>query len=253
MGGADVPAAGQRGEPADVHAHEPGKDLGLHIAKHREPGSELLDGAVPLAQLNTGKGGRERRLGFDGGCGGNEIIAAQGLGQRFGAVCNVRSGFVDLRRVAALHVSEALDGEGPHGVRARHFLELLEGKCGDIEVVVAQARLTLRAEDITACGTACPCAGPGHTLDFDHTGTGQMVQVPPHGRRREAQQVPELGGADRSVLQDGGQDPVPGALIGVSHRTGGRPATVCGSLGGSLPGKGHSSSIAHGIHNTMLS
>jgi hypothetical protein len=57
-----------------------------------------------------------------------------------------------------------------------------------------------------------------------------MVQVPPHRRRSESQQVAEFSGADGSVFQDGREDPVAGALVGVSHRTGGQGAAVCGSL-----------------------
>jgi hypothetical protein len=55
------------------------------------------------------------------------------------------------------------------------------------------------------------------------------------------------------VLQDGGQDPVPRALVGVSHRTSGRAAAVCGGLRGPVPDEGHSSSVGHGIHNTIVS
>jgi hypothetical protein len=80
-----------------------------------------------------------------------------------------------------------------------------------------------------------------------------MVQVPAYCCRRKAEQVAEFGSADGSVFQDGREDAVPGALISVGHRTGGQRAAVCGSLGGPVPGKGHSSSIAHGIHNTIMS
>ena len=49
-----------------------------------------------------------------------------------------------------------------------------------------------------------------------------MVQVPAHGSRRESEQVAEFGGTDRPVLQDRRKDAVPGALIRIGHRTGGR-------------------------------
>jgi hypothetical protein len=57
-----------------------------------------------------------------------------------------------------------------------------------------------------------------------------MVQVPPHCRRSESQQVAEFSGADGSMFQDGREDSVPRALIGINYRTGGQGATVCGSL-----------------------
>jgi hypothetical protein len=80
-----------------------------------------------------------------------------------------------------------------------------------------------------------------------------MVQVPSYRRRSEPEEVPEFSGTDWSMFQDGREDAVPGTLVGVSHRTSGRTAAVIGSLRGPVSCKRRSSSVGHGIHNTIVS
>lgn len=69
----------------------------------------------------------------------------------------------------------------------------------------------------------------------------------------KAEEVAEFGGADRTVLQNCAEDPVTGTLVCVSHRNGGDVAALGGGARRPVPGKRHSSSIGHGIHNTIMS
>ena len=138
VGGADVASARQRGEAPHVDADQPGKGLGFSIAENRELRCELLDGAVPLAQLDAGERCRERRFGFNGGCGGHETVTAQRCGQCLRPCGDIRSGGVDLRRVAAFHVGKALDGELPDRVGSGDLAKALQGQAGNIKVVIAK-------------------------------------------------------------------------------------------------------------------
>lgn len=235
---------GQGGKPAYVHSHQPREDFRFDVAENREAGGELLDGAVALAELHAGKRRGQGCLGLDGGGGCHEVVAAEGGRQGGGAVPDVRTGFFHFGRVAPFHVREPLLGERPYGVGAGHLLQLLEGKCCNVQVVIAQAGLALRAEDVAACGPAGTCSRLGNPLDLDNAGPGQVVEVAPDSGRGEPKHVPQLGRTDGTVFQDGSKDPVPGALVGVRHRTG---------RSGTRPGNRHSGSVGHGIHNTIMS
>ena len=118
-------------------------------------------------------------------------------------------------RVAALHVGEPLDGELPHGLGAGRLAEPAQRHGGDVEVVVAQVRLALGAQDVAAGGPSGAGAGAGHPLDLDHAGAREVVEVAADGGRGEAQEVAEFGGADGSMLQHGVQDAVTRTLFGV--------------------------------------
>ena len=65
MGSTDMPPAGQRGEAAHVNAYQAGENFSFHVAEHRELGSQLLNGAVPLAELDAGECTGKGRLGFN--------------------------------------------------------------------------------------------------------------------------------------------------------------------------------------------
>jgi hypothetical protein len=80
-----------------------------------------------------------------------------------------------------------------------------------------------------------------------------MVKMPSDGRRCEAEHVAQFRGTDGSMFQNGTQHAVPGALVCIRHRQGGDVAALSGGAWRPVPGKRHSSSIAHGIHNTIMS
>ncbi|GIU57834.1 hypothetical protein NicSoilC12_35830 [Arthrobacter sp. NicSoilC12] len=209
---------------------------------------------------------------------GDEPVAAQRRGESLGAGRDVRSGLLDLRRVAALHVGEPLDGELPYGLGAGRLAESAQRHGGDVEVVVAQVRLALGAQDVAAGGPSGAGTGAGNPLDLDHSRAREVVQVAAHGGRSEAQEVAEFGCADGSVFQHRVQDAVARALFGVVRvGAGGRgngvrngrhvcpgrpdargtgPGRDRGSSGSGRRASGHSGSRhrgAHGIHNTIMS
>jgi hypothetical protein len=53
VGGADVLAVGQGGQPLHVYPEQFGERLGLGLAQLREPSGDVLYRTVPLAQLLT--------------------------------------------------------------------------------------------------------------------------------------------------------------------------------------------------------
>jgi len=54
VGGADVVAGSQGGEPLDVDAQHLGEQVGLGLAQLGVEGGDVADGAVALAQLDRG-------------------------------------------------------------------------------------------------------------------------------------------------------------------------------------------------------
>ncbi len=80
-----------------------------------------------------------------------------------------------------------------------------------------------------------------------------MIQVAADRSRGEAQQVSEFGSADGPVLQNGAEDAVPGALVCVRCRTGSGMGALRSGPWCRVPGKRRSCSVAHGIHNTIMS
>jgi hypothetical protein len=98
---------------------------------------------VSLAELDAGERCRQGCLGFDRGCGCDEAVAAQQLGEHLGAGRDVRTGLLDNRSVAAFHFSEALDGELPHRFGSGHLAEPLQCNGGDVEIVVSESGLAL--------------------------------------------------------------------------------------------------------------
>ncbi len=53
VGGADMTALREGGEPADVDADQTGKQFGFSVTKNGKFRGELLDGAMALAQLDA--------------------------------------------------------------------------------------------------------------------------------------------------------------------------------------------------------
>jgi hypothetical protein len=135
--------AGQRGEAAHVNAYQAGENFGFHVAEHRELGSELLNRAVALAELDAGKGSGEGRLGFNGSGGRDVAVPREGRGQGPRPCSDVSPGCFDFRRIAAFHIGETLDGELADSFGTSRILELLECRAGNVQIVIAEARLAL--------------------------------------------------------------------------------------------------------------
>ena len=156
--------------------------------------------------------------------------------------------------VAVFHLGKAFDGELPHCFGSGHLAKALQRNGGDVEVVVAERGLPLRAEDVATRRSARPRACAGNALDLDDAVAGQVVQVAADGGRSEAEKVTELGGTDGTVLQDGVTHAVPRALVSVGrmHRCEGRRRHLRHPRR-ALPGKGGRGRWAHGIHNTIMS
>lgn len=258
-----MPAAGERGQPPDVDADQPGKELGLDVAEHRELCRQVLDGAVPLAQLDAGKSRRQRRLGLDGLRRRHEAVTAQRLRQGLRAGRDVRAGLVNFGCVAAFHLRKTLDGELPDCIRSGHFIQAPEcGGC-DVQVVVTERGLTLGAEDVAAGGTPGAGSGPVGFLNLDDATARKLVQVAAHGGGRETQQVTKFGGTDRAMFQHRIEDTVAGAFVSIV-RLGGTPSR--GSrrhrhlrgvgrrpVRGAVRRKPRRRGDTHGIHNTIMS
>ncbi|MCW2133005.1 hypothetical protein B0G38_002172 [Arthrobacter sp. VKM Ac-2550] len=225
--------AGQRGQTPDVYPQQAGENFGFTVAKDREIGSQLLYGAVPLAQLDC-QHGAVCGLGAHHRGGPDKAVLIQGLGQCFGPRLHGLPGGLDNGTVPPFHVFVALARKLRYGVRAGNAAQRTERSACYVKIVIAQLRLALSAEDVLAGRTAGAGGGIGHHLDLDEAATGQGIEVAADGSRREAEAIAELSGTDGTVFQDCAQHPVPGTLLGVR------------GLGA------RNSRVVHGIHNTIM-
>ncbi|BCW63180.1 hypothetical protein StoSoilB22_21530 [Arthrobacter sp. StoSoilB22] len=79
----------------------------------------------------------------------------------------------------------------------------MERRAGNVQVVIAESGLSLRAQDVAARGASRAGTGLGHTLDFDYAVALQVVKVAADCGRCEAEEVAELRGAHWTVFQNG--------------------------------------------------
>ncbi|MFB9070405.1 hypothetical protein ACFFX0_04055 [Citricoccus parietis] len=151
VGGADVAAGGQGGQPAYVHAEQAGEELRLLLAELREVRGQVLEWAVALTDLRGLQGGPASGVGGQahGADAGGEALLVQDPGQGGGPVLEVRGG-ADGLSVAVLDGGEAIPGHGADGVCPSDLVQPVEGLRGDLEVVVAEAGLTGAADHVPA-------------------------------------------------------------------------------------------------------
>lgn len=67
MGGADMAAACQRGQPANINSKQPGENPGLLVAERGEFSGQFLNRAMPLAKLHAEHRSVGRVPSHDGG------------------------------------------------------------------------------------------------------------------------------------------------------------------------------------------
>ena len=225
--------AGQCGQTPDVYPQQAGENFGFTVAKDREISGQLLDGAVPLAQLDR-QHGAVRGLGAHHRGGPDKAVLIQGLRQCLGPRLDGLPGSFDHGTVPSFHVFVTLACELRYGVRAGNAAQHTERPACYVKIVIAQFRLALPAEDVFASRPPGAGGGIGYHFDLDESAAGQGIKVAADRSWREAEAIAELSGTDGTVFQDCAQHPVPGTLLGFR------------GLGA------RNSRVVHGIHNTIM-
>lgn len=191
-----------------MNAERAGERLGFFLAELRELRGDVLHGTMPLAQLNTGQRGViPHRSG-----GGREALLGQCVGERLGAVVQIRAGRLDDRAGLLGHRVGALAGELGDGVVAGGVAQELQHRAGQRVVVAAQPGVPDGGDHERPGGaTAFAFGGAGRLVLLDEFVVREAVQVAPHGRRGETERIRELGRRDGAALGDRSQHAIPRA------------------------------------------
>lgn len=206
-------AAGKGGEPLYVHAEQPRDGLGLGVAELRELLRHPPDRTVSLAQLHAMKSARS-----DGTSRCREAVLGHRLDEDVGSSGDIVPRVGEAPRIPAREASDAFAREGGDGVGASVLVEVAHGLGGELVVGAREGPVTPLRHDIGSGRTA---ATPdvargmraGRFVLRHSTVVGQSVEVPPDRRRGQPQPSPDLRCRDRTVLGNGGQHALAGALL----------------------------------------
>ena len=199
---------GERPQPLDVNAEQARERVGLGVTKRRELGCDVLNRAMPLAQLHTG----QRRAHSDRSGRGRETIGSQCPRQGLRAGGNVLTRSGELRGIPRFELGNAPAGELAHGVGTGVFGQKAQRRGGHVVVVAVQAGVTGLGQDVCAGRptTTGATSGGGLTL-LDGALFGKQVEVTADRGGRQTQTRAEGGRGERAMLGDRLLDPVPGA------------------------------------------
>ena len=190
-------SAGEGREALDVHPEQAGEGVGLGLAEGRELGGDVLDGAVPLAQLDAGE-----PAGADGSGRGGEAVLAQRLDERLGARGGVVAGGGEAGGIPLLEGADAAAGEVADGSRTGVRLEVAQHLDGERVVVGLERAVPGVGHDVGAGGTTTAAAAAGGLVRHDGALLDEGVEVAADRGRRQVEVAPELGGRDRAVGGD---------------------------------------------------
>ena len=210
--GADVLAMGEGGQALDVNSEHARERFGLGVTELRERFCDVLNGAVPLAQLYAGQG----RALSDRSGGGGETVGGQRHRQCLGARGEVLACFGELRGIPLFKLGVAFVGEVTHGVDAGTLCQKAQRRGGDVVVVAAHGIVTGFGQDVCAGGPTSAAAArtSGRRLAFlDGALFSEQVEVTTNRGRGQAQTRGEGGRGDGAQLGDRLPDPVPGARL----------------------------------------
>ena len=191
----------------------------LGLAERGELRGDVLDGAVPLAQLDAGERAGARLADGAGGC--REAVGVQGLDQGSRTVGDAATGLLEPVGVALLEGGDAVRGELLHGALAAGAAQEAQRVTGEVVVVADKRPVTALGEHPRLRGPA-PAAGAGGLAGLDQPLGVQGVDLAAHGGLGEAEPVDQGGDADRPLLAHDAQDPVAGARLedvgaGINH------------------------------------
>jgi len=224
-GGADMVAVGQGREPLDMDPEEPREGVGLRVTELRELGGDVLDRAVPLAQLEaTGT-----RTADDRPCAGGISVAGQRHDERGHPVPRIVTHSGELDRIPLLDLRDPLLGERGHRLRTDGRREEAQRLARQVVVVRGESGVTCRTDHPRPSGaTAAPSSGGPDLPGLDHSVGVKPVEVAADGGVGETELRAQVRRRHGTGLADPPEHPLPGAPIG---RTGVRCTRPIGAVG----------------------
>lgn len=221
-GGADVIALGQGGQALNMDAEESAEGVGLCLAELGELSGDVLDGAVPLAQLQA-----DDDVVTDGAGAGSVALDAQGLHQGLGTGLRFVAGGVETALAPLLEGTDALVGKGSHGLLSAGLADEAHGVDGELVIVRGQTVVTEISHDPLSGRAPTPTLARVRSTTRDGAGLRELIEVTTHAGRGQ----PELGGQggsrDGTQLADDVQDAV--ARAGITCRVVGLRRRLHGS------------------------
>lgn len=204
-------AVGQGGEPLDVDPEEPGEGVGLRVTELGELRGDVLDRAVPLAELkSTGARPADDRTGA-----GGISVAGQRRDESGRTVPRIVTDSGELDRIPLLDLGDPLLGERGHGLRTDGCREEAQRLAREVVVVGGEGGVARGTDDPTPGGSTATPASCGPNLPgLDEPLGVEPVEVASDGRVGETEVCAQVRGRDRAGLADASEHPLPGAPIG---------------------------------------
>lgn len=206
-------ASSQGGEPLDVHAEQTRDRLSLGVAELGELLRHPADRTVALAQLDP-----VERAGGDRTSGRGEAVLGHHLDEHLGAIGDVVPGVGEARRIPALEGGDPLASKGGYGVWPSVLVEVAQRLSGQLVVSARQGAVPPLGHHVGP-GWPAPAARMswgwrwGRLVLLDGAVVGQGVEMAADRCGGQAQQSPDLGRSDGTVLGDGGQHAFACALL----------------------------------------
>ena len=201
-------ALGQGGQALDMDAEESAEGIGLGLAQLRELRGDVLDGAVPLAQLDT-----DAAVVADRADAGSVALDPQGLDEGPCALPGISTRGGDTVPDTLLELADALVGEGAHGVGAGVVAQEPHGIGREAVVVGPEAVVPGVADDPFAGRTTAPALAVLRGPAVHGALLGELVEVAAHARGGQPEPAGDAGGGDGAELTDDREDAVTGARI----------------------------------------
>lgn len=218
-------AVGQGREPLDVDPEEPGEGVGLRVTELGELRGDVLDRAVPLAQLEaTGARTADDRTGA-----GGIPVAGQRSDERGRAVPRIVTDSGELERIPLLDLRDPLLGERGHRLGTDGCRKEAQRLAGKVVVVRGEGGVARRTHDPAPGGATTAPASCGPDLPgLDQPLGVEPVEVASDGRVGETEVRAQVRRSDRAGLADPPEHPLPGTPIG---RTGVRRTRAASAVG----------------------
>lgn len=216
---------GKGRQALDMNSEHSREGVGLGVTELRELGRDVLDGAVPLAQLDPGQGGARSHGSGRGG----ESVGGQCGGKRLGSGHDILACPGELGGKPLLELGDAFAGELTHGIDSGTLGQEPQGRGGHVVVVAVQAGVTRLGQHVCAGGPAASATGStggGGVMLLDGALVSEQVQMATDRGGCQPQAGGKGGRGERAVLGDRLPNPVPGARLKNVRRGGGPCCTV---------------------------
>lgn len=189
--GAHVVTTSEGGQALDVHPEQAREGLGLGLAEGGELRSDVLHGAVTLAQLDAGEPARAHRPG-----GGGKTVVAEGLHEGVSPLGGVVTDGSECCAIPLLSLGAAGAGELGHRLRAGVLGEVTQHLHGQGVIVGLEGGVPGLGHDVGPSRAASPATSGSRFVGCHRPLLHEGIEVAAHRCRGQVETPPELGRRD---------------------------------------------------------